>query len=322
MTTHLGLQRILLPSAQVSSLTTGSITLPSARGAFVEILLGAYFAGGTNTSTTNYTSTIQKLSFPTESTSTLSATLSNNLDAAGTFSSSTAGYIAGGYLTSGVSSTIDKLIYATEVKSTLSNSLPQAQAATGTFHSSSAGYAAGGQTGSPNLTTVAKMLFSNETSSNLGTGLSLARRYCFGFYSSSDGYIMGGYSNSIVTNGDKFNLSNDSRSTFTIPVAIYGGATFVSSTFGYYAGGQADPNIISTIRKMNFSNDSFSTLSATLSSTAAVAGGTQSSVAGFVAGGSNHATVIDKITLSTDVRTTLSATLPTPIDGCKGFAQP
>lgn len=36
MTTHLGLQRILLPSAQVSSLTTGSITLPSARGVFVD----------------------------------------------------------------------------------------------------------------------------------------------------------------------------------------------------------------------------------------------------------------------------------------------
>lgn len=34
MTTHLGLQRILVPSAQVSSLTTGSITLPSARGQF------------------------------------------------------------------------------------------------------------------------------------------------------------------------------------------------------------------------------------------------------------------------------------------------
>jgi hypothetical protein len=35
MTTHLGLQRILLPSAQVSQLTTGSITLPSARTAFI-----------------------------------------------------------------------------------------------------------------------------------------------------------------------------------------------------------------------------------------------------------------------------------------------
>ena len=31
MTTHLGLQRIMIPSSQVSSLTTGSITLPSAR---------------------------------------------------------------------------------------------------------------------------------------------------------------------------------------------------------------------------------------------------------------------------------------------------
>lgn len=45
MTTHLGLQRILLPSAQVSSLTTGSITLPSARGAFTE---GSYFFIATN----------------------------------------------------------------------------------------------------------------------------------------------------------------------------------------------------------------------------------------------------------------------------------
>jgi hypothetical protein len=35
MTTHLGLQRIMIPSAQVSQLTTGSITLPSARTAFV-----------------------------------------------------------------------------------------------------------------------------------------------------------------------------------------------------------------------------------------------------------------------------------------------
>lgn len=35
MTTHLGLQRILLPSAQVSQLTTGSITLPSAKQSFI-----------------------------------------------------------------------------------------------------------------------------------------------------------------------------------------------------------------------------------------------------------------------------------------------
>lgn len=56
MTTHLGLQRILLPSAQVSSLTTGSITLPSARGAFApsayeSIATYVVSSGGTSTVT-------------------------------------------------------------------------------------------------------------------------------------------------------------------------------------------------------------------------------------------------------------------------------
>ena len=36
MSPHLGLQRIMIPSAQVSSLTTGSITLPSAKRGFLE----------------------------------------------------------------------------------------------------------------------------------------------------------------------------------------------------------------------------------------------------------------------------------------------
>lgn len=36
MTTHLGLQRIMIPGAQASALTTGSISLAGARGQFVE----------------------------------------------------------------------------------------------------------------------------------------------------------------------------------------------------------------------------------------------------------------------------------------------
>lgn len=44
MTTHLSLQRMLLPTAQVSDLTTGSITLPGARGAFVPPLENGYSA--------------------------------------------------------------------------------------------------------------------------------------------------------------------------------------------------------------------------------------------------------------------------------------
>lgn len=57
MAPHLGLQRIMIPSAQVSSLTTGSITLPSARGAFelgdFESIATAYGDGSSATITLN-----------------------------------------------------------------------------------------------------------------------------------------------------------------------------------------------------------------------------------------------------------------------------
>jgi hypothetical protein len=55
MAPHLGLQRIMIPSAQVSSLTTGSITLPSARGAFADTSfdsIGSFVFTGSETSVT------------------------------------------------------------------------------------------------------------------------------------------------------------------------------------------------------------------------------------------------------------------------------
>ena len=61
MTTHLGLQRILLPSAQVSQLTTGSITLPSAGGEFFE----SFDSISSTTLTTDTSSNIDFTSIPT-----------------------------------------------------------------------------------------------------------------------------------------------------------------------------------------------------------------------------------------------------------------
>jgi hypothetical protein len=65
MTTHLGLQRILLPSAQVSQLTTGSITLPSARGAFTIPAIPGYTALATAVVTSGGTSDITFSGIPT-----------------------------------------------------------------------------------------------------------------------------------------------------------------------------------------------------------------------------------------------------------------
>lgn len=44
MTPHLGLQRIMIPSSQVSSLTTGSVAMPSAKGSFYDGPYGSYDA--------------------------------------------------------------------------------------------------------------------------------------------------------------------------------------------------------------------------------------------------------------------------------------
>jgi hypothetical protein len=237
------------------------------------------------------------------------------------FSSSTVGYFGGAYLTSGFSNQIEKLVYATEVVSVLSSTIGTAVAAAAGFESSTAGYIAGGDTGS-DVSTVTKVLFSNETNSNLGTGLSLSRRYCFGFSSSSNGYAMGGYSAPSVRNtGDKFNLSNDSRSTFTIPTVNYGAAPFANASFGYYAGGTVTGNV-NTIRKMNFSDDSFTALTDTLSAAKVSAGAIQSTTAGYVSGGNVSQNVVDKILFSTDARTTLSATLPTGVDAPTGISAP
>jgi hypothetical protein len=61
MTTHLGLQRILLPSAQVSQLTTGSITLPSARGQFAPPIESYESIATTTLSSSNTTITFTSI---------------------------------------------------------------------------------------------------------------------------------------------------------------------------------------------------------------------------------------------------------------------
>jgi hypothetical protein len=83
---------------------------------------------------------------------------------------------------------------------------------------------------------------------------------------------------------------------------------------GYLGGGQdSGSNFLNRIDKLTFSNETKSTLSATLSNTAySQAGMADSDVAGYFGGGytgSAELNVIDKITFPADTKTTLSATL-------------
>ena len=65
MAPHLGLQRIMIPSAQVSSLTTGAITLPSARGSFIPPETSGYYSIATTT-LSSASSTITFNTIPTD----------------------------------------------------------------------------------------------------------------------------------------------------------------------------------------------------------------------------------------------------------------
>ena len=64
MTLHLASQRLLLPSAQVSTLTTGSITLPSARGAYASALATSAFESIASSSISGSPSSVTFSSIP------------------------------------------------------------------------------------------------------------------------------------------------------------------------------------------------------------------------------------------------------------------
>lgn len=129
---------------------------------------------------------------------------------------------------------------------------------------------------------------------------------------------------------DKTTFADDSRTTLGTGLATvlgYSGGCANSGTAGYFGGGYyTDPssNYVNAIYKFAFSDDSRTTLSATLSSSrydlAAMA---NSGVAGYWAGGSSAiATVatIDKIAFAGDTRTTLSTGLSEAMYGTSGCA--
>ena len=88
-------------------------------------------AGGTDSANV---SGIDKVSFPADSKTTLSATLTNSVsEPTGFANSGTAGYNAGGNISAGLSSGIDKVSFPADTKTTLSATLTTARAASAAF---------------------------------------------------------------------------------------------------------------------------------------------------------------------------------------------
>jgi hypothetical protein len=215
-----------------------------------------YVAGGY---TTAGVATVEKFAFSDDSRTTLATGLSSARFRAAGFASPSAGYVAGGgtgdFPNTVQVDTVDKFAFADDSRTTLATGLSSARLGAAGFASANAGYAAGGFT-TALVDTVDKFAFSDDSRTTLGTGLSSARVNPAGFASVVAGYVTG----SLFI--DKFAFPNDTRSTFSVSYNRSQSAGFASVVAGYAAGGGSFSEVVN---KINFSNDSETTLATGLS---------------------------------------------------------
>lgn len=279
--------------------------------------------------------TVSGLSSGTTYTFTVTATNANGTSSASSASNSVtpiapkAGYTAGG---EGPSATniIEKISLPAETRSTLAATLSaNTQEAAAMSNSGVAGYVTAISNSAS--TTINKLVFSSDAVSTLGTTLAFPRKESGAMANSGTaGYVLGGNDSSgggTTSAIDKIAFSNDTRTTLaatlTAPTYRNTGAMANSGTAGYAHGGNRtdDYGFTSYVDKITFSNDSKSTISATLSSiNARNAAHANSGTAGYFLGGLINLTTIDKITFSSDSKSAVSGGMSTPRNYHAGFA--
>lgn len=216
-------------------------------------------------------STVDKMVFSTETASVITST-SNNLAKCAFSNSGTAGYVI-----SQSSTTLDKYNYTDDVRSSLSNGVSFARDGIGTAfaNSGTAGYRFGGHAStsvSTNARNATKLDFSNETSSTISN------------WSAADIWL----AEPALAGG-----SNNGVAGY-----IFGGANLAYGS----------NTRLSTIRKVLYSNDSVSTIAATLTNAVDYSGSTSVSNSGTACytNGGYYGDNLDKILFSNDTKSTVA----------------
>jgi len=294
----------------------------SAAGAVLGRIAVAGYASGGNLVGGSQSSTVDKLSFPNETSSTLGTGLSRvAYFAAGFTNSGVAGYIAGGESNGTPVTTVDKFAFPADTRTTLGTGMSAASnGGSGFANSGVAGYATRG-----NFTTVVdKFAFPGDSRTTLGTGLTGNRAYgataenaaVAGYYAGGDG---GG---SAQSNIDKFSFPSDTRSAVSGGLASaiwYSSVGLSNNAVAIYF--QSDSS--TTFNKFALPSDTRSTFSA---GTTARPGGAQmssSGVAGYIGGGqdpSNRTTAITKLSFVNDSVSNIGAVLSSARTGQAGMS--
>lgn len=290
-----------------------------------------YILGGYDGSSDTYYSTTNKLTYSNETRSITTSLVTAQENGAGVSNSSKAGYKVGGYDTDYIYTYSTKVTFAGDVFSTLSITIPSGYARLNQApHSNhgTAGYITSGSSETNSfLTTSYKLGYSAETYSTISDTINTGVAYAGGLSNSGTaGYIAGGMRNVSYQNTsrvDKISYSNDTRSStgMSVPGGSLGGTRQFANSIqnkgsaGYYAAGY-NGSSQNTFLKVDFSNDTMSTLGATLTyALINPCGIAYEGTAGYVCGGwnqpagSTRINGIDKLLFSNETKSTLSATL-------------
>lgn len=208
---------------------------------------------------------IYKLSYATEGTAAITATLPTATGLMAGWSSSTKGY-GGGGVQGGVSTdVITALTFSGETTADTSAVLSVSRGNSAAVYSSTVGYALGGRYSTSRYSDIDGLTFSGETATNPSAAIKAVREGQVGLQSSTVGYTFGGYNGSTYTGEiESFTFSTetvgDPSAALTNPKWL--ASSFMSSTHGYVGGGDDGSSWQTDIDKFQFSNSTITALSA------------------------------------------------------------
>ena len=223
-----------------------------------------YFGGG-ETPPGNVTSIIARLDFSNETVTEIISKLSSERGRTAGLSggasvlrpNKTYGYFAGGYP---YTCTITRLDFSNETVSDPGKNLPTTRINMGVVSNNSYGYFGGGDPGS--ISTITRLDFSNEVISDPGKNLPTRRAGPTGVFNNSYGYFGGGYVPPviIVCTIERLDFSNETSNLTSnnLPAGRFLSAGVFNNSYGYFGGGSGSvgsPQYISTITRLDFSNE-------------------------------------------------------------------
>jgi hypothetical protein len=249
-----------------------------------EYAVRSYTLGGGPTGNSNIT----RFSYNTETFAGLPGKISRaSVSIAGT-QSSIFGYGAGGFFPAYLSR-VDRLSFSTETSSITTN-LPSVRSRASGISADLYGYYGGGVISPPGATisTITRLSFSNDTMNNPGNNLPTTKRDLNGVQSTRFGF---GYFSAgqppVNTQINRISFATESVSIIGTAPVNFGAASISSINYGYDLGGWAFPGpILSSIRRLDFSNGTISTIPNRMTYSASDVDGNSSISYGYTVGGS------------------------------------